>query len=1161
MAEFEVAELFARIGADLSGLEGGLLKAGDMLTSAGARMGRLGSQLSTSLTLPLSLVGGAAFKAAMDLDTSMRNIQSISKATDDEIAVLQDRFIDISTDITQTTDSANNLAKGFYDIQSSGFAGEDGMQVLLDASKAATAGLSSTAIAAKAITAKLNAYGEAADQAGSTSDLMFKTVDRGVGTFEELAGSLSNVLPAAANAGIKFEEVAAGIATLSKQGLSFSESTVSLNQAILGIIDPSDELLDVFKDLGYASGQAALSSLGFSGTLDLLVQAGYDTTEEMAALFGNVRALRGVLGLTGRGAQLFAEDMEAMGDAAGATQAAFEIQSQSLANQIANLKNEAVALGIGLIEILVPAIQDGIKVAKDLLREFRELPIETQENIVKLALLAAAAGPAFKALSLGITAMKGLGAASMALAGGLMGLPALIADVSAGFALLVEGQSVFAVMGMGAGGLVAALIPIGAVVAGIALNIAKLKQIGDQVEAGAAETKDAWGDFFEKQSASGASAMQVLEAYRSKQAEVAQILEEGGLAVDLFVRDQEALMGNTELLNWALIEASDTYAEYEQAAIAAGLASQMAGKEAFESQKGLKAAADANQEHAAQILEASDSFEAYAQAMWDAGMGLMAVREEQWLAAKASQAMEDALAGVTEETEAMAEEVFDAEKALDILQERLDLAGGTLAGAGSALDQFALSLGAVSQEELDLERDLTLLSDAFAYGVFDVQTMDYYLRQAADGTLQISDAQRDALGVLIELNREMRAGSAAAEELAVKNLSLAEALKGASQAEIAKTAIQELTAAYEAGALSFPDYRSAVMQVQDAYGLVTPASRALAEGMTELHQALLSGTVPAANYDEALKALTADSQDGATNLPGIIEAIGAINAAMAEGTLPANLYDDALNALVQDAADGSINLEGLLKWFGLAPGEIQAAIEAVQGFGTTISEQDWTAAGETITAGLTGPISDDPVAAQIAAAGLAANLMAAAAEEAQSYKDIGSQINADIGAGLEESTSLLDAAGRSTDHITTPFREYDWQSVGTAADQGIAAGITASTPVIAAAAREAALAALAAAEAALGVQSPSKEFARLGKMSTAGFAQGMLDSRESAARAAAGAMNAGLQGAENGGGAPAAMAQNIEVNFYINDQGSMALGLAYVDSLRTQKLNQGMGVR
>lgn len=389
----EIASLYVRIGANVKDFEAGLMSVGAQLSAFGNTLANIGNNLTIGVTLPLAGIGVAAAKSAIELDRSMKNIQSISKESDESLSALRDTFLDMSTDINTTTASANELAEGFYQIQSSGFAGADAMQVLESAAMAGSAGLSTTAVAAEALTAALNAYGEGADQAANYSDIMFKAVDIGVVTFDQLSSSLSNVISTAAATGVEFETVAAAMTTMTKQGMSAAEASVSLNQILTSMLKPSEALAIALGEIGYESGQAALDALGLDGVLRALGEAGYDSSEELAGLFNNVRALRGVLSLTGDGADMFAQDLQAMADASGSTAEAFAIQMESIKAQMDNLRNSATALGVELFDAAAPAFRDILDGAKDLVDAFRDLDPAMQSSIVKWAAIAAAAGP------------------------------------------------------------------------------------------------------------------------------------------------------------------------------------------------------------------------------------------------------------------------------------------------------------------------------------------------------------------------------------------------------------------------------------------------------------------------------------------------------------------------------------------------------------------------------------------------------------------------------------------------------------------------------------------------------------------------------------------------------------------------------------------------
>ncbi len=392
------AQLLVKISADISDAEQGMSRVSRSLQNFGADAMKAGGVLSAAVTAPLALMGKSAVQAATDLDREMRNIQSISKQTDTEIAALSDTFVSMSMDITRTTDSAANLAAGFYDIQGSGFAGAAAMQVLEASTKAASAGLTDTAVASRAITATLNAYGYGADQATRVSDVLFRTMDIGVVTFDELAQNLGDVVGTAAVAGVSIEELGAGFATMTKAGISAAESSTALNQLMLSFISPSKGAAKAATDLGVDLSAAALQSKGLGGAMAEVMRATGGNVEALSALFPNVRALRAALSLTRDEMGPFAEDLEAIAGASGATEAAFAIQSQSMAAQMASFQNSLEALKISVGQVLLPVLTEIMNQAKPLIDHLLNLDDGTKRIIVTLAVVAAAAGPVLLAI-------------------------------------------------------------------------------------------------------------------------------------------------------------------------------------------------------------------------------------------------------------------------------------------------------------------------------------------------------------------------------------------------------------------------------------------------------------------------------------------------------------------------------------------------------------------------------------------------------------------------------------------------------------------------------------------------------------------------------------------------------------------------------------------
>jgi hypothetical protein len=176
-----------------------------------------------------------------------------------------------------------------------------------------------------------------------------------------LASSLGNVAPLASAAGVSLEEVVAAVAGLTSQGQSTSVAVTGIRQAIAALIKPTSEAEKEAERLGISFDAAALESKGLAGVLADVERATGGSKESLAQLFGSVEALNAVLGLIGPSGDKFTDSLEAMGVAAGATDAAFkkidESLSQRLLKQLGILSNIALEVGEVLLNVIVPALE------------------------------------------------------------------------------------------------------------------------------------------------------------------------------------------------------------------------------------------------------------------------------------------------------------------------------------------------------------------------------------------------------------------------------------------------------------------------------------------------------------------------------------------------------------------------------------------------------------------------------------------------------------------------------------------------------------------------------------------------------------------------------------------------------------------------------------
>jgi len=220
--------------------------------------------------------------------------------------------------------SVNDLTKGLYEIVSAAFDVDDAMNLLNVVTKASIAGLTTVEGAVKTFTGVLNSYGLSAAHAAELSDQMFEAVIRGNFTFKDLESSLGYVTPIAANLGVSFTEVAAALATATRQGQHIDSVTRGLGLLMQGIVNPTNEAAEAAVKYGIDMSATALRIGGLTGFFNQLsIATQRYGAQILPELIGNMRSLRVAMALTGKtGIEGFTEDMELLETATGKTDAA-----------------------------------------------------------------------------------------------------------------------------------------------------------------------------------------------------------------------------------------------------------------------------------------------------------------------------------------------------------------------------------------------------------------------------------------------------------------------------------------------------------------------------------------------------------------------------------------------------------------------------------------------------------------------------------------------------------------------------------------------------------------------------------------------------------------------------------------------------------------------
>lgn len=283
---------------------------------------------------------GIIFKVGIDglkeLDGAAAKVKSIAQGA------LEKKNIKVGLLKTSnaTGIKTGELGDTQYNAISSGVKPNASLEAAVVSAKLAKAGFTDSNSALKVLMATMNVYGKTGTKAmESISDKMLVVQNLGVITVAEMAESMGSVTPVAQAAGASIDELDAGMIALTKNGIKADEASVQLKGIFTSIIKPSSEAAKEAKKLGINFSAAGLKSKGFAKFMAEVKQKTGGSTEKMAKLFGNVRALTGSLVLSGVGFKDFNSGLAAVKNSSGATESAFKIMENTIGGKMEKLKN------------------------------------------------------------------------------------------------------------------------------------------------------------------------------------------------------------------------------------------------------------------------------------------------------------------------------------------------------------------------------------------------------------------------------------------------------------------------------------------------------------------------------------------------------------------------------------------------------------------------------------------------------------------------------------------------------------------------------------------------------------------------------------------------------------------------------------------------------
>ncbi len=320
----------------------------------------------------LATFGIAATKMAASYDLAFARVTSLLPQTKKELDSLRTDTLELSRALG--VDAVKSM-DGLYEAISAGVPKENAISFLGVATKAAIAGLTDTKVAVDGMTSAVNAFKIPFKDTQKVADQMFQAVNIGKFTFEELASSMGVASSIAHVTGVNLNEVLGAASTISKEGVTVSVAMTRIRSALTALNKPSENLKEIFKQLGVTTGQELVAKFGgLQGALEAIRNQADASGISLSQIFGRVEAVLGTLALTGEKAQSARDDLASVTETTNAMGQAFAKIDATPARNWSRLIAE---FKIGLIDAAnstLPVVDGMIDGLRGLIATFNGMP-------------------------------------------------------------------------------------------------------------------------------------------------------------------------------------------------------------------------------------------------------------------------------------------------------------------------------------------------------------------------------------------------------------------------------------------------------------------------------------------------------------------------------------------------------------------------------------------------------------------------------------------------------------------------------------------------------------------------------------------------------------------------------------------------------------------
>lgn len=388
---------------------GNLQETGSKISAAGKKM--LGA------TAAVTGLGTAAVSAASSFETSMSQVQATMGIAADAVSDLNGQSVNTMNALSElakemgstTAFSASECAEALNYLALAGYNTQEMADTLPVVLNLAAAGGIDLASASDMVTDAMSALGIETKRADKLVDQMAKTASSSNTSVSQLGEAILTIGATGKTVAGGTAELSAALGILANNGIKGSEGGTKLRNVIMSLQTPTDKAATLMSDLSIAVFDANGNMRPLNDILgDINAVTESMTAEEkqniISKIFNktDIAAANALLSSTGA---TWADLESSIGNSGGAAQQMADTQLNNLNGQMTLLKSALEGLAISFGEILLPVISSAVEKIQEVVDSFNSLDESQKTQIVEIAAIVAAIGPALIALGSVVTAI------------------------------------------------------------------------------------------------------------------------------------------------------------------------------------------------------------------------------------------------------------------------------------------------------------------------------------------------------------------------------------------------------------------------------------------------------------------------------------------------------------------------------------------------------------------------------------------------------------------------------------------------------------------------------------------------------------------------------------------------------------------------------------